>query len=157
MKVARPAHPPPPDAADNRLLDRLDRESLTVLVLAENREMFRSSSPGVAPLLEVVERFPQGFAGATVADRVVGGCAARVFLHLRVGRVLAEVGSVAARAVLDAAGVDFRYRRGVFEIRNRAGTDACPFEQLARHLRHPGELIPAMRRRLAELKSGARR
>lgn len=150
-------HGRPLSPADTALLDRLEAEGLTTLVVSKNSELHRSSAPGVCPLLELVERFPQGLAGATVADRVVGTCAARVFIHLRVNRVLALVGSVGARAILDAAGVEFHARRGVLEIRNRAGTDACPFEQLARHLRRPAELIPAMRRRLAELRSGATR
>lgn len=142
-------------ASDAALLDRLEPEGLTVLVVRNDRELHRSSAPGVGPLLEMVERFPQGLAGATVADRVVGTCAARVFSHLRVSRVLALVGSVGARAILDAAGVGFHARLGVLEIRNRAGTDTCPFEQLARRLRRPEELLPAMRRCLAELRSAS--
>jgi hypothetical protein len=146
----RPPLSPEPGAA---LLERLEPEGLTMLVTGKDNELFRSTAPGVAPLLELVECFPRGLPGATVADRVVGACAARVFAYLRVARVLALVGSVASRAILEAAGVEFEARRGVLEIRNRAGTDTCPFEQLAGHIHRAEELLPAMRRRLTELRN----
>jgi hypothetical protein len=135
------------------LLARLDRENLSILVLHIDKELYRSARPGVQPLLELVDKFPQGLPGATVIDRVVGGCAARVFVHLRVARVLTAIGSTPARAILAAHDIDFRVAKGVLEIRNRNGTDACPFEQLSRHYPDPEQLIPAIRRRLAQLRA----
>ena len=139
------------------LLDRLNRENLSILVLHiyrdKRKEIFRSTRSGVQPLLELVDRFPQGLPGTTVIDRVVGGCAARVFVHLRVARVHAAIGSTPARAILAAHHIDFRVAKGVLEIRNRNDTDACPFEQLSRHYPDVRQLIPAMRRRLAELQA----
>ncbi len=136
---------------DGGLLARLDRKDLSMLVVRGGSELYRSDLPGVRPLLELVDRFPGGLAGTTIADRVVGGCAARVFAMLGPDAVFALVGSVRARAVLDAAGIEYRPRRQVLEIRNRAGTDTCPFEQLSRHFTDTAGLIAAMRNRLAEL------
>ena len=141
----------------DNLLARLDRENLSILVLHiyrdKEKELYRSTRPGVRPLLELIDEFPQGLPGATVVDRVVGGCAARVFVHLRVARVHAATGSTPARAILAAHDIDFRGAKGVLEIRNRNGTDVCPFEQLSRHYPDAERLIPAMRRRLAELRA----
>lgn len=139
------------------LLDRLERESLSILVVRDGEEVYRSQLPGVRPLLEMVEMFPDGLVSATVADRVVGGCAARVFTLLKPARVLALTGSVSARAILHAAGIDFEPRKGVLEIRNRNGTDLCPFEKLSRHHTDPQQLLPAMRTRLAELRAAAKK
>ncbi|MFO7676387.1 MAG: DUF1893 domain-containing protein [bacterium] len=155
----------------NPLLERLRQEGLTVLVVRGEEELYRSTLSGVRPLLELWSLYAgtqaaplsagpacRGvgrLAGATVADRVVGGCAARVFLHLGVERVFALVGSIPARAILTAAGIGFEVERGVLEIRNRNGTDTCPFERLSRHCRRPGNLVPAMARLLDALGRGS--
>ena len=151
--------PPPsfPSAPGARLPGVRRREGLTVFVVRGDEELYRSTLTGVRPLLEMWNRFPAGLAGATVADRVVGGCAARVFTHLGVGRVLALVGSVPARATLAAAGIGFEVERGVLEIRNRNGTDVCPFERLSRHYRRPADLVAAMAGLLDALSPGSRR
>lgn len=134
------------------LLDRLCREELSILVVRGDEELYRSTLPGVRPLLEIWLRFPEGLTGATVADRVVGGCAARIFAHLKTARVVALTGSVPARAILAAADIGFEVKHGVLEIRNRNGTDTCPFEQLSRHYLRADELIPAIRTRLDQLR-----
>lgn len=134
------------------LLRQLLREELSILVVRDGEELYRSQLPGVRPLLELWDRFPGGLKGVTVADRIVGGCAARVFAHLAVSRVLALTGSVPARAILAAAGIEFLVERGVLDIRNRNGTDSCPFEQLSRHYHRAERLIPAIRARLDALR-----
>lgn len=135
----------------HRLLERLLCENLSILIIRDDRELLRSHLPGVRPLTEIWDRFADGIPGAVVADRVVGGCAARVFAGIRVGRVLALTGSTPARAILAAAGIAFEVERGVLEIRNRNHTDVCPFERLSRHHRRAETLVPAIRSRLAEL------
>lgn len=136
------------------LLDRLRQEGLSMVVTRDGQEIYRSRLSGVGPLLSIWQEFPGGLAGATVADRVVGGCAARVFAHLGVGRILALVGSTPARAILAAHGIPFEVEHGVLEIRNRNETDTCPFEQLGRHHTRAEELVPAMRDRLEQLRRG---
>lgn len=136
---------------NDTLLDRLDSENLSMLVVAGPAELYRTVSTGVKPLIELVGRFPGGLYGATVADRIVGGCAARIFVHLRVARVLGLQGSQGAAAILDDARVPWRFRETVPEIRNRSGDGVCPFELLSRENPNPNALIPAIRARLAQL------
>ena len=133
------------------LLDRLLAEGLSMLVIDESGERWRSTSTGVRPLLELVDRFPAGIPGATVADRIVGACAARVFVHLKLGRVLGLQGSESAAAILDAAAIPWQFRDKVPDIRNRSGDGICPFELLSREHSSADTLIPAIRARLAAL------
>jgi hypothetical protein len=132
-------------------LSALSEGGLSVLVLRSGESVYSSFNPGVRPLLELVDWFPAGLEGATVADRVVGGCAALVFASLRVERVLALVGSLAAERVLHDHAIPFEFRRAVPEIRNRDDSDVCPFEKLSREHSSARTLVPAMRARLAEL------
>jgi iron complex outermembrane receptor protein len=135
-------------------LQRLVDEKLSILVEQDGKELYRSTLPGVRPLLEMVDRFPDGLEGADVADRVVGGCAARVFVLLGVKKVRGMTGSESAVGILSAAAIEFSFDRTVADIRNRDDTDSCPFEKLSREHEDPAELVAAMRVKLEQLRAG---
>ncbi len=130
------------------LISSLVSRGLSIIVLSGGKELYTSTLPGVRPLLELVDRFPQGLAGATVADRLVGGCAARVFVYLRAERVLGVKGSRVAEGILTAAGIEYHFGETVPEVRNRTGDGLCPFEQLSQQHSDTTELLAAIRARL---------
>jgi hypothetical protein len=131
----------------------LENDCVTLLVVRQGTELYRSFLDGVRPLLELAAWFPGGLDGATVADRVVGGCAARIFEYLRVGHVLGLTGSISAERILHAAAIPYSFRITVTDIRNRDDTGPCPFEQLSIIHTNPRDLIPAIRAKLNELRS----
>jgi hypothetical protein len=131
-------------------LRKLEEEGLSVLVLQGSSVAYSSYQAGVRPLLELVDWFPAGLDGAIVADRVVGGCAAAIFAHLHVKKVLALTGSVAAEKTLHSWSIEHDFRQLVGDIRNRDNSDSCPFEKLSRAHSEPRALIDAMRRQVAE-------
>jgi len=135
----------------------LENEGLSLLVVRHGTELYRSYDDGVRPLLELVEWFPGGLDGATVADRVVGACAARIFDYLRVGQVVGLTGSIPAERILYAAAITFSFRTSVVDIRNRDNAGPCPFEQLSRQHTSPRDLIPAIRAKLAEFRTARAR
>jgi hypothetical protein len=131
----------------------LENDCVTLLVVRQGTELYRSFLDGVRPLLELAAWFPGGLDEATVADRVVGGCAARIFEYLRVGHVLGLTGSISAERILHAAAIPYSFRITVTDIRNRDDTGPCPFEQLSIIHTNPRDLIPAIRAKLNELRS----
>ena len=133
-------------------LARLADEGLSILVLLGNEEVYRSYLTGVRPLLELVDWFPGGLEGAVVADRIVGGCAARVFAFLNVKKVLGLTGSISAERTLHAYGISYEFRLTLPEIRNRDNSDTCPFEKLSAEHEDPHELLDAVRRKLDEFR-----
>lgn len=141
-------HRPPTDP-----LAVLEDEGLSLLALREGTELYRSYDGGVRPLLELVDWFPGGLDGSVVADRIAGACAARIFEHLKVAKVLALTGSIPAERILHAAAIPFSFRVNVVDILNRGGTERCPFERLAALHPDPRDLIPAIRARLAKFRS----
>ena len=134
----------------------LENDCLSMLVVRHGTELYRSHDEGVRPLLELVDWFPGGLAGATVADRVVGACAARVFDYLHVDHVVAITGSIQAERILHAAAISYSFRTTVVDIMNRDNTGRCPFEQLSTIYPNPRDLIPAVRAKLVELRLGRR-
>ncbi len=137
-------------------LTRLELNSLSLLVLRDDLELYESWEAGVRPLLELVDWFPGGLHGATVIDRVVGACAARVFAYLDVARVLGITGSLSAERILAIAGIEYEFRHVVTEIRNRNDTGVCPFEQLSARHSDPKRFIRAVRDQLAEFQTRSR-
>ena len=134
-------------------LTLLENDCLSLLVVRQGTELYRSFHDGVQPLLELLDWCPGGLEGATIADRVVGACAARIFDYLRVAQVIGLTGSISAERILHAAAIPFSFRVSVVDIRNREGTGLCPFEQLSLRHASPRDLIPAVRAKLAELRT----
>ncbi len=134
-------------------LSILESDCLSLLVVRQGTELYRSHDDGVRPLLELIDWFPGGLAGATVADRIVGACAARIFDYLHVDRVLGLTGSIPAERILHAAAISYTFRTTVVDIMNRDNTARCPFEQLSLLYPNPRDLIPAIRAKLVELRS----
>jgi hypothetical protein len=134
-------------------LNQLENDGLSLLVVRHGTELYRSFHDGVSPLLELAAWFPGGLDGATVADRVVGGCAARIFEYLRVGNVVGLTGSTSAERILHAAAIPYSFRITVTGIRNRDNTGPCPFEQLSLEHPEPLDLINAISTKLTEFRS----
>jgi hypothetical protein len=134
-------------------LNQLENDGLSLLVVRHGTELYRSFHDGVSPLLELAAWFPGGLDGATVADRVVGGCAAHIFEYLRVGNVVGLTGSTSAERILHAAAIPYSFRITVTGIRNRDDTGPCPFEQLSLEHPEPLDLINAISTKLAEFRS----
>lgn len=135
------------------LVGQLESKGLSLLVLTDGQPSFQFRSPGVAPLLELVDRFPTGLNGAVVVDLITGLCAARIFVHLRVGEVIAKTMSESARYLLTTSDIPHSYLALVQEIRNQSNTGTCPFEIVSRQYSDPLELIRAMRTLLTELRN----
>ena len=128
----------------------LENEGLSLLVMRHATELYRSYDAGVRPLLELVEWFPGGLEGATVVDRAVGACAARIFDYLRVDQVIGLTGSLSAEHILHSAAITFSFRTTVVDIRNRDNTGPCPYEQLSLQHKDARVLITAIRAKLTE-------
>jgi len=130
----------------------LENDCLSLLVVRQGTELYRSYEDGVRPLIEMVDWFPGGLQGATVADRVVGACAARFFDYLHVDHVLGLTGSIPAERILHAAAIPYSFRTTVVDILNRDNSGRCPFEQLSTIHTNPRDLLPAIRAKLVELR-----
>ncbi|MEO0081177.1 MAG: DUF1893 domain-containing protein [candidate division WOR-3 bacterium] len=131
-------------------LKRLYTEGLSILVFEGDTDLYSSYQPGVRPLLELVDWFPFGLGAATVADRVVGACAARIFAYLRPAAVLGGIGSTEAAHILFTTGINHSFEETVPQILNRDNTGVCPFERLSTDCTDVHELIRRIRARLAE-------
>lgn len=136
------------------LLDRLTAEGLSILVRRDEQDLYSSTLNGIRPLLELLDWFPAGLAGAVVADRLVGACAARILAHLRPREVLALRGTIEAGGILFAANIEFTCRETIPYVSNRDGNGPCPFEIFSSRYDDIYELIQVVREKLQQTVAG---
>lgn len=122
-------------------------------VLNMEGELFTSRDRGVAPLIRFIDS-GRSFRGACAADRVVGRAAAFLYVILGVSRLHAGVLSRTAQEVLLRFGIPASCDSLTDTIFNRSMTGLCPMESTVLSIDSPEEALAALRKKLAELRSG---
>lgn len=112
---------------------------------------------GVKPLMSFLRENPGFFAGACVADKVIGKAAAMLLAAGGASEVYGQVMSEAAIQVLQEAGIAYAFGESVPYIKNRKGDGLCPLEEAVQTLRDPADAFAVLERRIAELMSSAAR
>ncbi len=120
-----------------KLLNSLENTSLVVINCGK---IYTSDKKGIKPVLELTERLKN----ATVADKVIGGAAAFLFVRGCVSDVYGEIMSEKAAWVLNRAGISYSYGTLVPYIKNRTGDGMCPLERLCLGLDTPTEAYDAI-------------
>ncbi|MEM2904713.1 MAG: DUF1893 domain-containing protein [Candidatus Bathyarchaeia archaeon] len=129
------------------LLERLDDEEVSLLILKDGASIYSSRKGGIAPLLDAIAQLGRDrLSNSTVVDKVVGKAAALLIAYFKAERVYSKLMSRAAAEILDRHGVGFFSSKTVDVIRNRAGTDICPFEQLVLRVEEPAEAYTLLKR-----------
>jgi len=137
-----------------RSLDRLDEQGASLLVLREERILFRSDGRGVGPLLRAMDELAdERLADTVVIDRIVGKAAAALIVCMGAGAVAAGTLSHGAAEVLERHRVPFVALHHVARILNRSGDASCPFESAVEAIDDPSEAHRCIRDRMASLKS----
>ena len=119
-------------------------------VLYRGDTIYKSDRRGVAPLMQLLDQgvCVRDFAAA---DRVVGKATAYLYCLLGVREVYAQVMSMPALSVLQAAGIPAEWGQLVGEIRNRQNDGPCPMEHATRDCETPEEALAAIRQTLRQL------
>lgn len=106
---------------------------------------------GLAPLMQLHDRYPLDFNGSFVIDKVVGRAAAAICIDGKVARVHAELMSRGAQKLLKDHNIPFACEQGCDEILNNDKTGLCPMEQAVQNLSDPAEMVKTLRAKIEEL------
>ena len=128
---------------DNQTLaiTALREGELTCAVAHAGKVIFTSQARGVKPLVDFYHTHGSAYAGAALADKVIGRAAALIITLCGVGEVYSDVMSTSALAELRSAGITARCGREVEAIRNRDNTGLCPMEALSQGVQSPREML----------------
>ncbi|MFO7712062.1 MAG: DUF1893 domain-containing protein [Dehalococcoidia bacterium] len=122
----------------------LEKEKWNLVVVRDGLIVLSSRDSGVAPFFGAVRSMAESLHNAAVADRVVGSAVAMLCLHARLASVYAVTASQGALDILMSHRVPVTCTAVVPYISNRAGTDLCPFEKLARDAESPARLFSVL-------------
>lgn len=123
-------------------------------VLCDRDRVMTSRKTGIAPLVQWLTE-GEDLRGACVADRIIGKAAAMLLLSGGAVAVYGQVMSETALALLQEAGVETRYGVLTPMIRNRTNTGICPMEQAVAGLTNPADALPAILKKLRQLREQA--
>ena len=120
-------------------------------VLYNEKEVFKSTERGVAPLLACLKS-KQSFDGFFAMDKVVGRAVAFLYVLLGVKKVHAVVMSEGAEKVFLQFHVAYTYEQKTPMIRNRSNTGFCPMEQAVWDIHEPQSARAKIEETLRRLK-----
>lgn len=130
-------------------------QPVTLRVARAGEELWRSSAPGLRPLVEAVLTVGEGLRGASAYDKVVGLASAKLLVYAGVAEVEADVASAPAVRFAQGAGLLLRAVVVTPRILNRERTGLCPMEVLALEVKSPEALLRAIAQRLGFAERGA--
>lgn len=108
----------------------LRQEGLNLIIIKDDKTIFKSSKEGMQPLLEAIHSLdPSALKGSIVADKIVGKAAALLISYFKAKEVHCTVMSVRAKEVLKRHEIKYYSEKLLPEIANRLGTGICPFEE----------------------------
>ena len=133
----------------NNYLERLNATHLHLIILKEGKTVFTSSKAGMRPLLDAIDivGLPT-LRKSVVIDKIVGKAAALLITYFKAREVHCLVLSVRAREVLDKRGIKHYAERIVPEVKNKLGTDVCPFEKAVLDVEDPEEAYETLSAKL---------
>ena len=107
--------------------------------------IFSSSSKGIRPHLEAIERLGKGkIKDSIMADKIVGRAAALLMLYSVPAEVHAGIITTKAKELLEERGIVVHLDEEVAAIKERDGRIYCPFEAMVKGISDPEEAYTAL-------------
>ena len=110
---------------------RPDFSAYVLLLMKDDKELFRSNDSGLRPLMNCVDECKK-YSGCILFDKVIGLAAARIIIHTRIiSKVFAGVASEPAIELLEKNRIGINAGIIVKNILRQDRTDICPREKKA--------------------------
>lgn len=115
--------------------------------------VFSSSSKGILPHLEAIERLGrERLVGSVMVDKIVGRAAALLMLYSVPEEVHAGIITTTAKELLRTKGIQVCLNTEVPTIKERDGRIYCPFEAMVQGISDPEEAYPAIVSKMQSMK-----
>ena len=134
-------------------LAELDRSGMCLMIWRHTEVIFSSSSKGIRPHIEAIERLgKEKLKGTIMADKIVGRAAALLMLYSVPAEVHAGIITKKARELLKDRGVMVYPKGEVLTIKEKDGRIYCPFEAMVQGISDPEEAYPAIVAKMKNMK-----
>jgi len=131
-------------------MQRLIDGGKAAVVARDGKIVLQLEGRGVKPIVDAINADPQVFAGAAVADKIVGRAAAAVYVVGGAKTVYAKVMSQGAKTLLESHGVRAEAGEFVARIINRERTGECPMEQATAGMEDVQQILDTLRKAIQQ-------
>ena len=100
---------------------------------------------GIKPILETIDELKEAMNGSIVGDKILGKASALLCVYAKVKGVYTPQATKTAIAVLIRAGIPGQTDTMVPFIKNKSGTDICPFEKMLRYVDSPEQAYKVLK------------
>lgn len=112
-------------------IEQFSRSDFSLLVYLDGRIIFRSKKNDIRSILDYLQKFPKPKSGVMFFDKVVGRCAALLFVKAKAREVYTPKISKGGLLILKKHKIVCHYLKIVPVILNLNQTGPCPFEKLS--------------------------
>lgn len=129
------------------MLNLLEEKNAACLIYSGDKLLHISGSIGVKPLLEFLEKYPEGSGekDLVLIDKVIGKAALLLSVHLGIRVIYTPVASKAAVEAAKLHHVELHAESVVPYIINREKNGVCPLEQSVMETNDPVEALVNIR------------
>lgn len=101
------------------------------IVVVKNGALLTSKrGNGIKPILYAIDELGESMQGSTVGDRILGKASALLCVYAKIAGVYTPQATKTAIAVLLRANIPGQADEMIPFIKNKDGSDACPFEKM---------------------------
>jgi hypothetical protein len=140
---------------DEKVIGDMDatREMMTktdwsIVIVKNGDVLIKKKGDGIRPILEVIEELKDEIQGSIVGDRILGKASALLCRYSKVKGVYSPQATKTAIAVLIIAGIPSQIDEMIPYIKNRGGSDVCPFEKMLSDIDSPGEAYELLKEKV---------
>jgi len=121
----------------NSAREMLTKSDWSIVVVRDGDVLIKKKGDGIRPILETMEELKDEIQGSIVGDRILGKASALLCRYSKVKGVYSPQATKTAIAVLIIANIPSQIDEMIPYIKNRGGSDVCPFEKMLSDIDSP--------------------
>lgn len=125
-------------AKSNKYTERIKKEGLNLVLLKNNKTLFKSNKDGMKPLLQAINTLGlTNLEDTVVVDRIVGKAVALIAIYIKAKEIHCIVLSMNAKKLLKKHRKKYYFERLTPKIMNKKRTAICPYEKTVINIEEP--------------------
>jgi len=140
---------------DEKIIEDMDlaREVLTknnysIVVVKNGNVLIKKDGDVIRSTLEAIEEIKEEIQDSIVGDRILGKASALLCRYSKIKGVYSTQATKTAIAVLIIAGIPIQIDEMIPYIKNRDGSDVCPFEKMLLNIDSPEEAYEILKEKI---------
>ena len=125
----------------------LTKNNYSIVVVKNGNVLIKKDGDVIRSTLEAIEELKEEIQDSIVGDRILGKASALLCRYSKIKGVYSTQATKTAIAVLIIAGIPSQIDEMIPHIKNRDGSDVCPFEKMLLNIDSPEEAYEILRKK----------